>query len=63
MTLKTATKIAIIAISINFLLSLALQLFTRADSEMFYTIVGILGLATLHVPLIIFFGVLYHKQK
>jgi hypothetical protein len=67
MTLKTATKIAMISISVNLLLALAnsypFRFFLALELETFYTIFGIVQLATLHVPLIIFFVVLYRKQK
>ena len=64
MSLRIATLIAIICISVNLVFGLILKILSVFSySRMGWSIYSIVDIITLQVPLIIFFCVLYTKQK
>ncbi len=65
MTIKTATKLAIIGTSINMILTLLYPFLGvgMAFGRNLYTLWWILQTVSLNAPLIIFFIVLYRKQN
>ena len=67
MTLKTATLIVIAGLSLNLLIALAESFIFRffldtVSLENYYFIMRFVRPLTFHVPLILFFIVLYRKQ-